>query len=103
MMDWSQASTFELTVFGVGILMILVAVAILIVMISSAVWNGLEKAVRRHRRKKKTTAALRCDECEHNVEDGNFRRCEKFGVNISFAPVLYPGCSWGIEKETVER
>jgi len=101
-MDWSQASIFELTVFGAGILMILVAAAILTVTILSAVWNVLKNAVRRHRRKKKTTAALRCNVCQYNVEDGNFRRCEQFGVNISCAPVIYPGCSWGREKKAMK-
>ena len=103
MMDWSQASVFELMVFGIGISMVLAIIAILAVMIFSVVWNGLKNAIRRHRRKKKTTVALSCGACQYNVEDGNFRRCEQFGVNISCAPVIYPGCSWGIEKKAVGR
>ena len=103
MMDWSQASTFESFVFGIGVMTCLVGITLLLAVIFSGLRAAIKSAVGRCKRKRKTTVAFRCDKCQHNVEDGNFRRCEQFGMNISCAPVLYPGCSWGIEKEAVKR
>ncbi len=102
-MDWTQASLFELIALNLGVVVILLFVAVVIGGIFYAIGCCVMDRIRRIKRKRKTTEALRCEVCEHNVEDGNFRRCERFGVSITCAPVLVPGCSWGVEVKAVER
>jgi hypothetical protein len=99
-MDWSQASQLELIVFGEGILITCLLLVGIIGALAWCVYDFTKEKVARIKRLKKTTRALRCDVCIHNVYDNrNFRECEKFGCSISFAPVICPGCSWGIEKQ----
>lgn len=99
MMDWTQASVFEQAVFASGLLAIgLLSMAVIsVILYTVGCW--VVDRFRRIKRKRKTTAALKCEICEYNVEDENCRRCERFGLNISTAPVRIPGCSWGKERK----
>lgn len=98
-MDWSQASFVEIIAAALGFTVILALAAFSVVMLVTFVYDLMKARVARLKRLKKTTRALRCDVCIHNVRDGNFRKCEKFGCSITFAPVSCPGCSWGTERE----
>lgn len=94
-MDWTQASWFETTAFGLGILVI----CLLVVLAVAVVWWGIHlfasDAVKGIKRRKKTTKALWCGRCCNNV-DGE---CRRFGLVIAHAPVQRPGCSWGLERK----
>lgn len=99
-MDWSQASSVEVIAVSLGFGVILAFAALVVVMLVTFAYNFMKASVARLKRLKKTTRALRCDVCIHNVyDDRNFRKCEKFGCSISFAPVSCPGCSWGTERK----
>lgn len=100
-MDWTQASFVEIIAVALGFAVILALAAFSVVMLVTFVYDFMKARVARLKRLKKTTRALRCDVCIHNVRDGNFRKCEKFGCSISFAPVSCPGCSWGTERKEV--
>ena len=98
-MDWTQASGIEWFVFSFGALMLLMLVGLCVAVILFFIGSFVVQKIERFKRLKKTTRALRCDVCIHNVYDRNFRKCEKFGCSISFAPVICPGCSWGTERK----
>ena len=103
MMDWAQASPMEQIWVGLGIIVWLLLVLGTVAVVLYVVGHSAMDAYRRVRRKRKTTAVLKCEACEFNVEDGNLRRCERFGQSISCAPVRELGCSWGMEKKAVKR
>ena len=99
-MDWTQASYVEIIAVSLGFAVILAFAAFCVVMLVTFAYDFMKARVTRIKRLKKTTRALRCDVCVHNVyDDRNFRKCEKFGCSISFAPVICPGCSWGTERK----
>lgn len=98
-MDWTQASFVEIIAVALGFAFMLAFAVFGVVMLVTFAYDFMKVRVARLKRLKKTTRALRCDACIHNVCDGNFRKCEKFGYSISFAPVSCPGCSWGTERK----
>lgn len=98
-MDWTQASTLELIVFGEGIFATCLLLVGVIGALAWCVYDFTREKVAHIKRRRMTTRALRCAVCIHNVRDGYFRKCEKFGCSISFAPVSCPGCSWGTERK----
>lgn len=98
-MDWTQASFVEIVAVAIGFAVILAFAAFSVIMLVAFAYDFMKARVARIKRLKKTTRALRCAVCIHNVRDGNFRKCEKFGCSISFAPVICPGCSWGTERK----
>ena len=98
-MDWSQASWFECSVFGLGILSLCIMTAALAWVLFYCFHDFAKRKLARFKRIKKTTRALRCEICVYNVYDRNIRRCKRYGQSISGAPVVIPGCSWGVEKK----
>lgn len=99
-MDWSQASDLEYVVFVLGIITICIMTIALVWVLFYCFHDFAKRKLARFKRIKKTTRALRCEICVYNVEDdGGLRRCERYDQSISGAPVVIPGCSWGLEKK----
>ncbi len=90
-MDWTQATMFERVAVSTGVLVMGLLCLALIYAIGCLAANWLRRA----KRKRKTTRALKCELCE-NAVDG---RCELFGMDVMHAPVRIPGCSWGTERK----
>ena len=102
-MDWTQATFIEQIWVCLGFVASLVFGVIILGGILYMAIIGIAEGFRYFKRRRKTTPALKCMLCAYNVEDGDFRRCERFDLNITNAPVRVPGCSWGIDKEKVKR
>lgn len=99
-MDWSQASDLEYAVFGLGIITICIMTIALVWVLFLCLYNFANQKLARFKRMKKTTRALKCEVCVYNVKgDGSLRRCKRYDQSISGAPVVIPGCSWGVEKK----
>lgn len=97
-MDWTQASWFETSSFAVGALVLFLLAVLVISTVLYCAYAFARKKITRIMRLKKTTRALRCEVCEHEIENDGLKRCDRFDVSITFAPVMNPGCTWGIER-----
>lgn len=97
-MDWTQASWFEVSAMGVGVLTLLVIATLFIGSVLWAAYDFAKSKIAQTKRKRNHTYALRCDACAYNVKsDGGVGVCGKFNHSIS-GSVYKPGCTWGMRR-----